>query len=72
MSDILPAPHGDKLQALLQNSKLPAADRSRVIHAVTRYEQWREELSAITGKRETIISQIVALLNSYKRYYDAN
>jgi len=33
-----PHPHGDKLRALAQNTKLPLKDRPRVDQAITRYK----------------------------------
>ena len=43
----LPAPHGDKLAALLQNDKLPTADRKRIEKAVKEYCAWLGSLTRI-------------------------
>ena len=42
-----PAPHGDKLRALLGNDKLPDDDRPRVSAAIRRYEAWIDEIKGI-------------------------
>ncbi|GIV94487.1 MAG: hypothetical protein KatS3mg056_3196 [Chloroflexus sp.] len=39
-----PAPHGNKLRALLQNEKLPSGDRDRIERAISRYQTWRQTL----------------------------
>ena len=46
-----PAPHGDKLRALLGNDKLPDDDRPRVSAAIRRYEAWIDEIKGIEGER---------------------
>ena len=52
----LPTPHGDKLNALLENEKLPATDRRRVSDAISEYEGWLEKLKSIAGEdRETVV-----------------
>ena len=44
-----PAPHGDKLRALVENDKLPASDRAGVDTAIERYEAWTAGNEAIEG-----------------------
>jgi hypothetical protein len=68
----LPAPHGDKLKALLLNSKLPSADVPSVEQAIKRYEQWTEALHSIEGPRPEVLHRIVSLFNNYKCYIEVN
>ena len=62
--------HGDKLNALLNNSKLPISDKSNVKEAIDKYNIWRESLLQIEGDVKTIISKAVKLLNDYKNYIE--
>lgn len=65
------AAHGDKLKALLINSKLPAADRERVETAVTKYDAWIESLKKVKGDTpKSILEGLVTALNDYKRYVE--
>jgi hypothetical protein len=70
--------HGDKLKALLVNSKLPAADRKRVELSVSKYEAWVSALSSAKGTGAELLKRFVELLNEYKRHieleliFDAN
>ena len=57
-----PAPHGDKLRALLGNDKLPGGDRPRVEAAVERYESWLVELRAIDIADEQLVELLVKSL----------
>lgn len=66
----LPTPHGDKLRALLQNSKLPGNDRKRVENAINRYSDWLDKLRAVEGSYEDIVGKMVSLLDEYKRYLE--
>lgn len=68
----LPAPHGDKLKALVQNEKLPAEDKPRVEQAIVRYEEWLKKLNAVRGAQQQIIAGMVSLLNDYKLYIDVD
>ena len=63
-------PHGDKLQALIGNHKLPAGDRPRVHTAIERYEAWIEELRRIEGAGENLVEPMVEALNRYKLSID--
>jgi Bpu10I restriction endonuclease len=62
--------HGDKLRALLMNSKLPATDRPLVETAVQSYETWLGKLFSVEGNFEQKTTQLVGLLNEYKLYLD--
>ena len=66
----LPTPHGDKLRSLLDNSKLPESDKSRVEHALEQYGYWIARLSSAEGSVDDTIRMMVALLNEYKLYID--
>lgn len=65
----LPTPHGDKLDALLQNDKLPQGDRTRIENAVKRYRSWLQALRHIpTGN--VGVSEAVHLVNEYRLFLD--
>lgn len=66
----LPTPHGDKLNALLQNEKLPSVDRARVVEATKRYQRWLRDLRHVQGTYDESITQMVFLLNEYKRHIE--
>jgi hypothetical protein len=68
----LPAPHGDKLKALVQNEKLPTEDKPRVEQAIARYEEWLKKLRAVRGTQQQIVARMVSLLNDYKLYIDVD
>lgn len=69
---VLPTPHGDKLNALLENEKLPESDRPNILEALTRYKEWLEKLKLVTGRHRKIVNDMVDLLNEYKRYMELN
>ncbi len=68
----LPAPHGDKLTALLANPKLPTCDVPRVQEAIARYQQWREAMHLVNSADKPAIDKIVALLNAYKQFVEVD
>ena len=65
-----PTPHGDKLQALLENEKLPADDRPRVEKAIDRYNSWLVDIENVAGFGDACIEPLLQLLNSYKLSID--
>ena len=65
-----PAPHGDKLKALLKNPKLPNSDQPQVKEAINRYYQWQQNLQNITGNKKEKIEKCVASLNEYKNFIE--
>jgi len=65
----LPSPHGDKLDALLQNDKLPPGDRERIACAVHRYRTWRESFTRIPIGGDGL-AEAVRLLNEYRLFLD--
>lgn len=60
-------PHGDKLRALEQNTKLPEIDQPRVATAIDMYELWIAELESIGSTGPASVSPMVESLNRYKR-----
>lgn len=65
----LPTPHGDKLQALLQNDKLPNGDRKRIEKAVSRYQAWLKKLTRVPSDNRCV-AEAVGLLNEYQIFLD--
>jgi hypothetical protein len=71
MSDFqLPTPHYSKLQALLENPRLPEADKPRVEDALLRYRKWIEDLESVWAGREGAVQKLVDATNQYKRFID--
>ncbi len=68
----LPKPHGDKLDSLLANNKLPGANRPMVESTLERYKDWIAKLNAVKGSPDGIVENMVALLNEYKSYIDVD
>lgn len=66
----LPAPHGDRLYALLENEKLPATDRIRISEAIGQYKDWLEKLKSIASENRETESRMVDILNEYKQYIE--
>lgn len=64
----LPTPHGDKLVALLNNDKLPAADIPRIKAAQVRYRAWLNKLQNLPDKN--LLDNLVSLVNEYKNYIE--
>ena len=67
---LYPTPHGDKLQALLENEKLPADDRPRVEEAIDRYNRWLVDIEGVAGTGDGSVEPLSRLLNSYKLSID--
>lgn len=65
----LPTPHGDKLQALLQNNKLPNGDRKRIEGAIRRYRAWLRGLAQAPADHRCV-DVAVGLLNEYRTFVD--
>ncbi len=66
----LPRPHGEKLRALLNNRKLPQADKQRVEEAVKRYNAWRAALDEAKGEGDALLRAFVDATNAYKRFIE--
>ncbi|MYH83702.1 Bpu10I family restriction endonuclease [Candidatus Poribacteria bacterium] len=69
---ILPTPHGDKLNALLENEKLPESDRPNILEALTLYKEWLAKLKSVTGGYRKIATDMIEMLNEYKQYIELN
>ena len=65
-----PTPHGDKLQALLQNEKLPSADVPAVRRVQQRYDAWIAEMEGFKDSGDRLVEPMVASLGRYKTYVD--
>ena len=66
----LPTPHLDKLQVLLSNNRLPAADKPRVQDALQRYQHWIGELVAVKNGRKGAVQKLVDATNRYKMFME--
>jgi len=64
--------HGEKLDALLLNPKLPTADLPLVLEAQKRYRGWREGMRLLTGGGDTLLSDMLRLTNAYKRFIEVD
>ncbi len=64
---IYAAPHGDKLRALVNNAKLPEADKRRVRTQIDTYEAWISSMNALTEEGDARLAKLVDLLNEYKK-----
>jgi hypothetical protein len=62
----LPTPHLDKLKALLENRRLPAADKPRVEAALQRYQEWIADLEKVKGGQRSPVQRLVDSTNRYK------
>ena len=59
-------PHGDRLQALLANEKLPKADLPRVRRAIARYRKWLIQIDNAGAD----VDRLVAATDNYKKSVD--
>lgn len=66
----LPTPHGDKLRAALENEKLPPSDATKLEHALSQYNIWIANLTAIPAGAPTALADCIALLNEYRLFID--
>ncbi len=66
----LPTPHLEKLNATLDNDKLPDEDKPRIKAAIKRYNKWIGDLNAVTGSPQERIQTMVKLLDEYRLYID--
>lgn len=60
-------PHGDKLQELRTNNKLPVEDGPRVARQIELYNEWINSMIQLSSTGEAKVTDLVRLLNSYKR-----
>lgn len=69
---VYPTPHLEKLNATLENEKLPEADRGRVKEAIKIYHKWIQELNSVKASGDDAIREMVELLNKYKLYIEVD
>ena len=65
-----PTPHLDKLKELLNNIKLPPADRESVEAATKRYQHWVSAMDNVEAEGDERVVALVELLNEYKRFVE--
>jgi hypothetical protein len=65
-----PTPHLDKVNALLQNDKVPAADKHAVERVIEHYNKWIAALENVKGNDEERLREMVRLLNDYRTTLD--
>lgn len=63
---VLPTPHLDKLNAVLENRRLPAIEKSRVQEALQRYRGWIADLERVKGGQRGAVQRLVDATNRYK------
>ncbi len=66
----LPTPHGNKLRALAENTKLPTGDAKKIQKALSVYETWSKRLIGLDGKSEEMTKAAITLLNDYRLFLD--
>ena len=66
----LPTPHLAKLDALLKNPRLPAADKPRVQEALQRYHEWIKDLESVRGGQKGSVQKLVDATNRYKMFVE--
>jgi len=62
-----PTPHISKLRELLNNPKVPESDHKNVHAAIARYEAWISAMAELQSVGDEKVSDLVRLLNDYKR-----
>ena len=67
MNVVVESVHGDKLNALAQNPKLPAADLPRVGAHIAKYEAWVDGMDKLDADGDELLECLVELLNAYKK-----
>lgn len=70
---VYPTPHLEKLQALINNDKLPKSDKTRIEKAMKVYDRWVNYLAKIINSaypEEKKINRMVKALNLYRLYID--
>ena len=68
----LPTPHFNKLNALLQNPRLPDEDKPRVEEALEKYHNWIKELESVHPGQDRVVDRLVEITNQYKFFIDLN
>ena len=65
-----PTPHLDKLNALLQNEKVPSGDKPAIERITEHYKKWIASLESVEGTDEARLREMVRLLNDYRTTID--
>jgi len=66
----LPTPHLAKLNALLNNPRLPGSDKPRVTEALERYKQWIAEMESVKPGCRGSVQKLVDATNRYKMFVE--
>jgi DNA modification methylase len=66
----LPTPHLAKLKALLENRRLPKADRPRIEEGLNRYAQWIGELQSVNPGQKGAVQKLIDATNRYKMFIE--
>lgn len=66
----LPTPHLAKLNALLENRRLPATDKPRVAEALVRYRKWIGEFESVRSGWKGVVQELVDATNEYKLFIE--
>ena len=69
-SVVLPTPHLSKLNALVNNRRLPESDRPRINKAVERYNEWISDMELVEPGRKGSIQKLVEATNRYKMFIE--
>ncbi|MCK4540653.1 MAG: Bpu10I family restriction endonuclease [Spirochaetales bacterium] len=69
-SVVLPTPHLAKLNALLKNRRLPAADKPRINKALDKYKLWISEMESVKPGRKGAVKKLVGATNRYKKFIE--
>ena len=67
---VLPTPHRDKLEALLENRRLPSDDRGQVEEALRRYRDWIGEIETVGRGQKDAVQRLVEATNRYRNFID--
>ena len=67
---VFPTPHLAKLNALINNRRLPESDRPRVNEAVERYKEWISGMESVKPGRKDSVQKLVDATNRYKMFIE--
>ena len=67
---VLPTPHRDKLEALLENRRLPSDDRGQVEEALRRYRDWIGDIETVERGQRDAVQRLVEATNWYRNIID--
>lgn len=69
---VFPKPHYSKLEACLENRRLPQEDREKVEEARERYREWINSLESVVPGEPDAVEKMVAATNQYKRFIEVD